>query len=159
MEAWVVWVVIAVVLLVAEATTSAFVAVYFGLAALVTAAVAAAGLGTPIQLLAFIVLSVGGLLVTRPALTRAAGKGGGIRTGVDAMQGRVGVVTRPIGELEPGQVKIGGETWTARCYYDEEAIPAGSRVEVVKVEGVTALVIPAPSPYGDSALEQGESHG
>ena len=159
MEAWVVWVVIAVVLLVAEATTSAFVAIYFGAAALVTAAVAAAGLGTPIQLLAFIILSVGSLLLTRPALKRAAGKAGGIRTGVDAMQGRIGVVTRPIGELDPGQVKIGGETWTARCYYDEEAIPAGSRVEVVKVEGVTALVIPAPSPYGDSALEQGESHG
>jgi membrane protein implicated in regulation of membrane protease activity len=159
MEAWVVWVVIAVVLLVAEATTSAFVAVYFGGAALVTAAVAAAGLGTPFQLLAFAILSVGSLLLTRPALKRAAATGGGIRTGVDAMQGRIGVVTRPIGELDPGQVKVGGETWTARSYYDEEAIPAGSRVEVVKIEGVTALVIPAPSPYGDSALEQGESHG
>jgi membrane protein implicated in regulation of membrane protease activity len=159
MEAWVVWVVIAVVLLVAEATTSAFVAVYFGLAALVTAAIAAAGAGTPVQLLAFAILSVGSLLLTRPALKRAAGRTTGIRTGVDAMQGRIGVVTRPIGELEPGQVKVGGETWTARCYYDEEAIPAGSRVEVVKVEGVTALVIPAPSPRGDSALEQGETHG
>jgi membrane protein implicated in regulation of membrane protease activity len=159
MEAWVVWVVIAVVLLVAEATTSAFVAVYFGVAALVTAAVAAAGLGVPVQLLAFAILSVGSLLLTRPALTRAAGRTAGIRTGVDAMQGRVGVVTRAIAELEPGQVKVGGETWTARCYYDEEAIPAGSRIEVVKVEGVTALVIPAPSPRGDSALELGESDG
>jgi membrane protein implicated in regulation of membrane protease activity len=159
MEAWVVWVVIAVVLLVAEATTSAFVAVYFGLAALVTAAIAAAGLGVPVQLLAFAILSIGSLLLTRPALKRAAGRTAGIRTGVDAMQGRVGVVTRAIGELEPGQVKVGGETWTARCYYDEEAIPAGSRVEVVKVEGVTALVIPAPSPRGDSALEQGEADG
>jgi membrane protein implicated in regulation of membrane protease activity len=159
MEAWVVWVVIAVVLLVAEATTSAFVAVYFGLAALVTAAVAAAGLGTPVQLIAFAILSVGSLLLTRPALKRAAGRTAAIRTGVDAMQGRIGVVTRAIAELEPGQVKVGGETWTARCYYDEEAIPAGSRVEVVKVEGVTALVIPAPSPRGDSTLEQGESDG
>jgi len=159
MEAWVVWVVIAVVLLVAEATTSAFVAVYFGLAALVTAGLAAAGLGVPIQLVAFVALSVGGILVTRPALQRAANKTTGIRTGVDAMQGRVGVVTRAIAELEPGQVKVGGETWTARCYYDEEAIPLGSRVEVVKVEGVTALVIPAPSPRGDSALEQGEPDG
>jgi membrane protein implicated in regulation of membrane protease activity len=159
MEAWVVWVVIAVVLLVAEATTSAFVAVYFGLAALVTAAIAAAGAGTPVQLLAFAILSVGSLLLTRTALKRAAGRATGIRTGVDAMQGRIGVVTRPIGELEPGQVKVGGETWTARSYYDEEPIPAGSRVEVVKVEGVTALVIPAPSPRGDSALEQGETHG
>jgi membrane protein implicated in regulation of membrane protease activity len=159
MEAWVVWVVIAVVLLVAEATTSAFVAVYFGLAALVTALVAAAGLGMPVQLLAFAVLSVGGLLLTRPALKRAAGRTAGIRTGVDAMQGRIGVVTRGIAELEPGQVKVGGETWTARCYYDEETISVGSRVEVGKGGGVAALVIPAPSPRGDSALEQGEPHG
>ncbi len=159
MEAWVVWVVIGVVLLVAEATTSAFVAIYFGLAAIITAAIAAAGLDLPIQLLAFAVLSGGGLLLTRPALKRAAGKATGIRTGVDAMPGRVGVVTRAIAGLEPGQVKVGGETWTARCYYDEEAIPLGSRVEVVKVEGVTALVIPAPSPRGDSALEQGEPDG
>jgi membrane protein implicated in regulation of membrane protease activity len=159
MEAWVLWVVIAVVLLIAEATTSAFVAVYFGVAALVTAAVAAAGVGTPIQLVAFAAIAAGSLLLTRPALQRAAGRTTGIRTGVDAMQGRIGVVTRPIGELDAGQVKVGGETWTARCYYDEEAIPVGSRVEVVKVEGVTALVIPAPSPRGDSALEQGESNG
>jgi membrane protein implicated in regulation of membrane protease activity len=159
MEAWVIWVVVAVLLLIAEATTSAFVAVYFGVAALAAAAIAAAGAGPAVQLLAFAALAVGSLALTRPALKRAASRGGGIRTGVDAMAGRIGVVTRPIGELDPGQVKIGGETWTARCYYDEEAIPAGSRVEVVKVEGVTALVIPAPSPYGDSALEQGESHG
>src|ERR1051325_7652466 len=159
MEAWVVWIVIAVVLLIAEATTSPFVAVYSGVAALVTAAVAAAGLGTALQLVAFLAIAGGSLLLTRPALQRAAGQATGIRPGVDAMQGRIGVVTRPIGELDSGQVKIGGETWTARCYYDEEAIPVGSRVEVVKVEGVTALVIPAPSPRGDSALEQGESNG
>jgi len=121
--------------------------------------VAAAGLGVPLQLVTFAALSVGALTLTRPALKRAAGKTAAIRTGVDAMQGRIGVVTRAIAELEPGQVKVGGETWTARCYYDEEAIPLGSRVEVVKVEGVTALVIPAPSPRGDSALEQGEPDG
>ena len=37
--------------------------------------------------------------------------------------------------------------WTARSFYDGESIPAGTRVEVVKVEGVTALVISAPSPH------------
>ncbi len=156
MEAWVIWVVVAVVLLIAEATTSAFVAIYFGLAAIAAAAIAAVGLGLPIQLLAFAAISVGSLTLTRPALKRAAGGALKIRTGVDAMQGKIGVVTRAIAELEAGQVKVGGETWTARCYYDEEPIPVGSRVEVVKIEGVTALVIPAPSPRGDSALDPGE---
>jgi membrane protein implicated in regulation of membrane protease activity len=158
MEAWVIWVVVAVVLLIAEATTSAFVAIYFGLAAIAAAAVAAAGLGVPLQLVTFAALSVGALTLTRPALKRAAGRTPLIRTGVDAMQGRIGVVTRPIAELEPGQVKVGGEMWTARCYYDEEPIAVGSRVEVVKVEGVTALVIPAPSGRDDPASEPEEPH-
>jgi membrane protein implicated in regulation of membrane protease activity len=160
MEAWVIWVVVAVVLLIAEATTSAFVAVYFGLAAIAAAAIAAAGLDAAVQLLAFAALSVGSLMLTRPALKRAAGRTAAIRTGVDAMAGRIGVVTLPIGALEPGQVKIGGETWTARCFYDEEPIEAGSRVEVVKIEGVTALVVPAPSGREEPDLSPKEqSHG
>jgi membrane protein implicated in regulation of membrane protease activity len=160
MDPWVIWVVIAVALLIAEATTSAFVAIYFGLAAMAAAAIAATGLDVAVQLIAFAALSVGSLALTRPALKRAAGSGGGIRTGVDAMQGRIGVVTRAIAALEPGQVKVGGEMWTARCFYDEEPIAVGSRVEVVKVEGVTALVIPAPSSRDDPTPEPEEqSHG
>ena len=149
MDAWVIWVVAAVVLLIAEATTSAFIALYFGLAAIAAAAVALSGLGVVVQLIAFAALSVGSLTVTRPALKRAIGSTSLHRTGVDAMQGRIGVVTRAIGELESGLVKVGGETWTARSFYDEEPIAEGSRVEVIKIEGVTALVVPAPSPRDD----------
>jgi membrane protein implicated in regulation of membrane protease activity len=147
MEPWVIWVVAAVVLVIAEATTTAFVAIYFGFAALVTAMAAVVGLPVALQLVVFGVVSVGSMLLTRPALRRAAGRTTGIRTGVDAMQGRIGVVVRPIAELDPGQVKVGGETWTARSFYDGESIPEGARIEVVRVEGVTALVIPAPSPH------------
>jgi membrane protein implicated in regulation of membrane protease activity len=147
MEPWVVWVVAAVVLVIVEATTTAFVAIYFGFAALVTAAAALVGLPVALQLVVFGLVSVGSMVLTRPALRRAAGRTASIRTGVDAMQGRIGVVVRPIAELEPGQVKVGGETWTARSFYDGESIPQGARVEVVRVEGVTALVISAPSPH------------
>ena len=147
MEPWVIWVVAAVVLVIAEATTTAFVAIYFGFAALVTAVVALIGLPVAAQLVVFGVVSVGSMVLTRPALRRAAGRTASIRTGVDAMQGRIGVVVRPIAELDPGQVKVGGETWTARSFYDGESIPEGARVEVVRVEGVTALVIAAPSPH------------
>jgi membrane protein implicated in regulation of membrane protease activity len=160
MDAWVIWVVVAVALLIAEATTSAFVAIYFGLAAVAAAAIAAAGLDAAVQLIAFAALSVGSLVLTRPALKRAASSGTGIRTGVDAMQGRIGVVTRPIAALEPGQVKVGGEMWTARSFYDEEPIAVGSRIEVVKIEGVTALVVPAPSPHEELESDPEEhSHG
>jgi membrane protein implicated in regulation of membrane protease activity len=157
MEPWVVWVVIGVVLLAAEATTTAFVAIYFGVAALAAAVLALLGAGLAVELVAFGLLSVGALLLTRPALRRAASRPSGLRTGVDAMRGRIGVVTAPIAELEPGQVKVGGETWTARGYYDDGAsIPAGTRVEVVRVEGVTALVIPAPSPHDTNDTKEAD---
>lgn len=153
MDAWVIWVVAAVVLLIAEATTSAFIAIYFGLAAIAAAAVALTGVGVVVQLIAFAALSVGSLTITRPALKRAIGSTHLHRTGVDAMPGKIGIVTRSIGELESGLVKIGGETWTARSFYDEEPIAEGSRVEVIKIEGVTALVVAAPSPRDDPTPE------
>jgi membrane protein implicated in regulation of membrane protease activity len=157
MSAWVIWVVAAAVLLVVEATTTAFVAVYFGLAAAVTAVLALAGLPFALQLVAFAALSVGGMLATRPALKRLASSRAVLRTGVDAMRGRKGVVIKPISELDSGQVRVEGEIWTARNFYEGEPLAEGTRVEVVEVRGVTALVVPAPSPY--EIPEQGAPTG
>ena len=39
-----------------------------------------------------------------------------------------------------GQVKIGGEVWTARSYDEDDAFEPGARVEVMKIDGATALV-------------------
>jgi membrane protein implicated in regulation of membrane protease activity len=155
MSAWVIWVVAAGVLFAIEATTTAFVAVYFGVAAAITAVLAVLGLPLPLQLAAFAAVSVGGMLLTRPALKRLASTAPVMRSGVDAMRGRRGIVTKPIAELDPGLVKVEGEIWTARCYFEGEPIAEGTRIEVVEVRGVTALVVPAPSPY--EIPEQGAS--
>ena len=145
MPDWVVWIVIAVVAFVVEATTTAFFAFYFGVAAAVVAVAAALGLSQTAQVIGFGAIAVGGLLVTRPWLVRLAGDDSpAVPTGVDAMRGRVGVVTAEIGELESGLARIDGEVWTARSYYEREAIGVGTRIEVVEIRGVTALVIPAP---------------
>ena len=151
---WMLWVVLAVVLLGIEATTTAFVAVYFGVAAAATAVVAALGLPTVVQVLAFAALSLGGMVLTRPALRRLAGSTPRLRTGVDAMRGRKGVVTTAITGLDSGQVRVGGETWSARNYFEGESIGVGATIEIVQVEGVTALVIPAPSPDELSQREE-----
>ena len=50
------------------------------------------------------------------------------------MRGRIGVVTTAIGELESGQVKLGGETWSARSYFEHEPIALGTRIEVVEIK-------------------------
>jgi membrane protein implicated in regulation of membrane protease activity len=142
MDTWVIWVIIAVALLIVEATTTAFVAVYFGVAAIVAAVIGLVGGPLVLQIAAFALAAVAGLWLTRPALKRAAMSGPQLRTGVEAMRGRKGVVTKAIAELEPGQVRVDGDIWSARSFFDGESLAVGTRVEVVEIKGVTALVLP-----------------
>ena len=43
-------------------------------------------------------------------------------------------------DRDGGQVKIGGEVWTARAYDEDDVFEPGARVEVMKIDGATALV-------------------
>jgi len=157
MPDWAIWIVFAVVALAIEASTTAFFTFYFAVAAAIVAVLAVIGVPVAVQIVAFGGLSIAGLWLTRPWLLRLAGdRSPAIPTGVDAMRGRIGVVTAPIGELESGQVKVSGETWTARSYFENEQIPAGTRVEIVEIRGVTALVIPAPAERGELPSPQEE---
>ncbi len=62
-----------------------------------------------------------------------------LRTGTAALVGaRAEVIERVDGR--GGQVKIGGEIWSARTYDEDEVIETGTRVEVMKIDGATALV-------------------
>ncbi|MFN2468875.1 MAG: NfeD family protein [Gaiellaceae bacterium] len=144
---WIFWLVVGVVLLGLEAMTLAFVAVYFGVAALAVAVVA--GLGAPVwlQVVIFCGVSLLGLGLTRRIATRMF-RGPVVKSNVHTLAGRRGVVTQAIDAHEGrGQVRIGTEYWTARAYFeDAPTIATGARVEVVRVEGVTAIVLPIDEP-------------
>ena len=61
-----------------------------------------------------------------------------IRMGMESMAGRIGVVCS---ELSPtGIVHVGGEQWTAELADGEEWLPAGTRVEVMAVQGLKLIV-------------------
>jgi membrane-bound serine protease (ClpP class) len=61
-----------------------------------------------------------------------------IRTGEESMIGRTGI-TRS--DLEPkGSVQVGGELWTAELEDESSYIPAGTRVQVVRVDGLRLIV-------------------
>jgi len=138
------WIVAALVLFGIEATTVSFVALYFGVAALVAALAAALGAGVPLQIVVFSVVSVVTLLATRGWVTRALKRSPVVRSNVNSLVGRRGVVTVPItAATGRGQIRVGTEYWTARPYIDETSdIEEGTAVEVLGVEGVTALVLP-----------------
>ena len=140
---WLIWLIVGVVLLGVEAVTLAFVAVYFGVAALVAALFA--GIGAPLwlQIVVFCAVSVLGLAMTRRIATRVL-KGPVVKTNVHTLAGRRGVVTKTItGDDGKGQIRLGSDFWTARPYFDDGIdLPEGTRVEVVKIEGATAVVVP-----------------
>jgi membrane protein implicated in regulation of membrane protease activity len=140
----VVWVVVAIALFAVEATTVTFVALYFGVAALVAALAAALGAGVPLQLILFAIVSVLTLVTTRGWVTRTLQRTPVVRSNVNAVIGRRGVVTIPItAEAGRGQIRVGTDYWSARPYMEDGPdIDAGTPVEVLAVEGNSALVIP-----------------
>jgi membrane protein implicated in regulation of membrane protease activity len=139
MPAWVAWAVAAAILAAGEAATAGLVLGPIALAAAAAAIVAAAGAGIVIQIVAFMIASVAGIAVLRPIALRHMKTPPHLRTNTAALVGsRATVVERVDGN--GGRVKIGGEVWSARSYDEDRIIEAGARVEVLKIDGATALV-------------------
>jgi membrane protein implicated in regulation of membrane protease activity len=64
-----------------------------------------------------------------------------LRTGTAALVGRTAFVLEEV-TARGGRVQIGGEEWSSRPYDETLVIPAGSTVDVMQIEGATALVYP-----------------
>jgi membrane protein implicated in regulation of membrane protease activity len=131
----------AAVLGVAEILTTTLAFGLIAVAALVGAIAAAAGGGVPIQLGAVILASVAGLGVVRPIAMRHIRQPPLLRTGTAALVGRTALVLEEV-SAHSGRVRIGGEEWSARPYDETLVLPAGSTVDVIKIEGASALVYP-----------------
>jgi membrane protein implicated in regulation of membrane protease activity len=136
---WVFWLIGAALLAAGEVATLGFFLGAVALAALPAALVAALGAGLAIQLAVFIVCSVASLAVIRPVARRHLSTPASIRTGTAALVGARAVVLDRV-HAGGGRVKIGGEEWTARPYDEDAVYEEGTRVEVLKIEGATALV-------------------
>jgi membrane protein implicated in regulation of membrane protease activity len=141
MPAWLVWAIVAVALAVGEIfTPGMFFLGPVALAAVAAALVSVLGAGTAVSLIVFIAGSIASLALLRPIAKRHVRMPLPSRTGTDALVGRKALVLRRVDAVE-GRVRIGGEEWTARAYLDGESFPEGAHVEVVKIEGATALVV------------------
>jgi membrane protein implicated in regulation of membrane protease activity len=138
---WIVWLVLAAVLGVAEIMTTTLAFGLIAVGAVVAGVVGVAGAGLPFQLIAFAVASAAGLGVVRPIAVRHIKQPPLLRTGTSALVGRSAKVVEEVTD-DGGRVRIGGELWSARPYDESQVIPAGSTVDVFAIEGATALVHP-----------------
>jgi membrane protein implicated in regulation of membrane protease activity len=141
MDAWIFWILLAVILAAGEMMSLSFFLAPFAVGALLGGLADLAGAGAVAAFLVFLVSS--GMLfgVVRPIARRHLRTPAQLRTGTAALIGRTAIVTELIDNVaDSGSVKLDGELWTARAYEDDEVIAAGRRVHVVEIKGATALV-------------------
>ena len=140
MPAWLIWAIAAVLLSVGELLTPGmFFLGPVALAAIASGIVALADVGVAWQLLVFIAGSIGSVWFLRPIARRHLHMPAALRTGTAALEGTKAVVLQRV-DANGGRVRIGGEEWSARAYLEDQVLEHGARVEVVKIEGATALV-------------------
>lgn len=141
----IVWLVLMVVFLAAEASTVSMVSLWFAAGALIALLTALAGGPAWLQTLLFLAVSAGLLLALRPLVKKYLSPKL-TATNVDSVVGSTGLVTVAIDNVSAvGQVKLGAMEWTARST-SGQPIPAGTLVKVDRIEGVKAFVSPAEVP-------------
>jgi membrane protein implicated in regulation of membrane protease activity len=142
MESWIVWLIVAAVLGVAELLTTTLALGLIAVAAVVAAVVGAFDLSFALQLAAFAVAAGAGLVFVRPIALRHLKQPPQLRTGTAALVGRTAVVLEEVTD-HGGRIRIDGEEWSSRTYVDDApAIPVGAKVDVMQIKGATALVYP-----------------
>jgi len=134
-----VWIAVMIIMAVFEGVTSQLVSVWFVVGALVAAIVSFFVPSFALQFFVFVIVSLILLLVTKP-LVRKARSTKPEPTNADRNIGKTAIVTQEINNnAGTGQVKLAGNTWTARTL-DDEIIPEGAKVTVKEISGVKLMV-------------------
>jgi membrane protein implicated in regulation of membrane protease activity len=136
------WIVLGVVLAIAEAFTASLFIIFFAVGALAAGGVAALGGPLLLQVITFAIVSGLSVAALRPIIVRhakSAAETGDMPFGVEAIEGGHGTVLEEV-DGDRGMIKIDGEMWQARSFDHQEKYLPGERVRVIKVVGATVIV-------------------
>ncbi|MEU8973464.1 NfeD family protein [Streptomyces monashensis] len=139
-DAWVWWLVGAAALGIPLVVTAMPEFGMLAVGAVAAAITAALGLGIVVQVLAFVIVSVALIAVVRPIAARHTRQSPRLATGIDALRGKQAVVLERV-DGAGGRIKLAGEVWSARALDTDRAYEVGQEVDVVEIEGATAIVI------------------
>lgn len=134
------WLILFVVLLVIEIATVGLFTIWFAAGSIVAFILDIAGLPLPVQIIAFLAVSVILFVVTRPIAVKYFNKDRE-KTNAESHIGKNGLVLETINNLEgTGKVDIRGMEWTARAANEKDIYETGTEVSVLKIEGVKLIV-------------------
>ena len=130
----VIWLAVALVMLVIEALTVGLATIWFAAGALVALLAALLDFSIAVQIVLFLAVSICLLVFTRKIFVEKL-KAGSEKTNVDALVGEKGVVISPIHPYEVGQVKVGGQVWSAVGKNPDETFAVDQLVKINAIEG------------------------
>lgn len=139
-DAWVWWLVGAVALGIPLVVTAMPELGMLAVGALAAAGAAGLGGGVVVQVLVFAVVSTALIAVVRPIATRHRADRPQLLSGIDALKGKQAVVLERV-DGSGGRIKLAGEIWSARSLDTQVAYEVGQEVDVVEIEGATAIVM------------------
>ncbi|WP_053912677.1 NfeD family protein [Streptomyces sp. SCSIO 75703] len=139
-DAWVWWLVVAAALGIPLVVTAMPEFGMFAVGAVAAALASGFGAGLVVQVLVFVVVSVALIAVVRPIAHRHRSQRPQLASGIDALKGRQAVVLERV-DGSGGRIKLAGEIWSARALDNGRTYEAGQEVDVVEIEGATAIVM------------------
>ncbi|MGF6941766.1 membrane protein implicated in regulation of membrane protease activity [Streptomyces auratus] len=141
MDPWVWWLIAAVGLGIPLVVTAMPEFGMFAVGAVAGAVTAGLGGGTVLQVLVFVAVSVALIAVVRPIANRHRGQSPQLASGIDALKGKSATVLERVDGGVGGRIKLAGEVWSARALDAGQVYEPGQQVDVVEIEGATAVVI------------------
>ncbi|MFE6056714.1 NfeD family protein [Kitasatospora sp. NPDC056446] len=140
MDSWIWWLLAAAGLGIPLVLTAMPEFAMFAVGALAAAVVAGLGGGVVVETATFLVVSVALVVFVRPIAYRQMQKGPQVKMGIEALHGATAVVAETV-DGEGGRIKLNGEIWSARALHPDQVYQPGQQVDVVEIQGATALVV------------------
>lgn len=139
-DAWVWWLIGAAALGIPLVMTAMPEFGMLAVGAVAAAVTAGLGGGVVLQVVVFVAVSVALVAVVRPIAARHRAQRPELVSGIDALKGRTAVVLERV-DSSGGRIKLAGEVWSARPLDNTQSYESGQEVDVVEIDGATAVVI------------------
>ena len=130
-----IWLIIMIIFLIAEAVTVGLATIWFAAGALAAMGVCALGFGTFAQFVVFFIVSMVLLIFTRPFALKYINPNK-IRTNYEDVVDKTVKITG-----RTGTAVLNGQEWTARSKREDEILEEGELARVVEVTGVKLIVV------------------
>ena len=149
-----VWLVLAILFVVAECLTVGLVSIWFAGGALVAMILAMAGANVVWQAITFLVISAVLLVATRPLVKKYL-LNKKAKTNYESVIGEVAKIIETVDNYnQTGAAFANGKEWTARSTRDSVVLEKDSLAKVVAIEGVKLIVEPYEIQQPETAVAE-----